>query len=434
MDIWVQYIIGIIIITFTNIYAWIKILNKNIELKLVKKLLLFLLMATITLFNYLYNSQFIRITTITFIMAIFIKILFNEKIKQSLLCSIVSQSLYMLAEIIFAFSLIIIFKVNPDDFVSLYFGKLITNSAISVIVFLLSQIKIIRKLYNFLSTITEKINQKLIVILLIILMIATNVFAGIVYYDFNYTYIMLFNIALTIICFIIIINSFYNKNKYIKTYDKYNTTLYNLKEYEKILDKYRIKNHENKNQLLTLKGLVSSNKEAESYIDNIINNKFQDDEKIMKEVSKIPQGGLRGLIYSKILAMKNLKIDYNLTVSKNLKITDLIKLEDKLLLDICQIIGVYLDNAIEAVKEIKEKYINIDMYSENENIIISVTNNYNNQIDIERMEQKGYTTKGEGHGYGLAITKDIISKNNKLSNEKRINKKMFSQLLIIKIN
>ena len=232
----------------------------------------------------------------------------------------------------------------------------------------------------------------------------------------------------------IVIYSFKTQNNYIKVYDKYNTTLNSLKEYEDILDRYKISNHENKNQLLTIRNMLpKTDKKIISYIDKIIENKLKDNEKAMAEACKIPAGGLRGLIYSKILVMKNSKINYILQISKTVKTVDLINLDDSLMLDICKVIGVYIDNAIEEVKKLKRKYINIEIYLEEKDLIISVSNNYVGMINLDKLEEKGYTSKGKDHGYGLSLTKEIIDSNKKLSNRKVITKDSFSQILKIKM-
>ena len=302
-------------------------------------------------------------------------------------------------------------------------GKFLTNLIISLIAMFLVQFKFINKFYNVLVKITEKIKTKVLITFLFLLMIAANVYAGVMYYSFNFMYIMVFNVSLTIVCFMIIVNSFKTKNKYIKVYDKYNTTLNSLKEYEDMLDKYRVSNHENKNQLLTIRNMVpKTNRKVISYIDQIVENKLKDSEKIMLEVSKIPAGGLRGLIYSKLLLMNESKISYDLNISKDLKTVDLININESLMLDICKIIGVYIDNAIQEVKKLNKKYILMELYMYNEQLVIRIANNYKGIIEIDKIESKGYTTKGENHGYGLTLAKQIIDNNSKLSNTKEINK------------
>ena len=73
------------------------------------------------------------------------------------------------------------------------------------------------------------------------------------------------------------------------------------------------------------------------------------------------------------------------------------------------------------------------MYLEKEYLVFEILNNYEGKIELEKLEQTGYTTKGQGHGYGLSLTRKIIDNNKKLKNEKRLSKETFTQILKIKM-
>ncbi|MCI8545594.1 MAG: GHKL domain-containing protein, partial [Bacilli bacterium] len=226
-----------------------------------------------------------------------------------------------------------------------------------------------------------------------------------------------------------------NRNNYLKVFDKYNTTLSNLKEYEDILNQYRVSNHENKNQLLTIRNMVKNKeKNITDYIDKIVENQLKDNEHLMGQTTVIPEGGLRGLVYSKMLLMKEQNIDFDLSVDKAIRTVQLIGLGDNTVLDICKIIGVFLDNAIEAVSSLNEKFIDLEMSIENKKLYISVSNNYEGTIPMEEIENHGYTTKGEGHGYGLSLVKKLVDENPLLKNEKGVSSEEFMQRLIVDVS
>ena len=428
----VQNVLGVIVITFSNVFIWVKLLSKRPNFKKLETYIILILMSITTVVNYFYTNQFLRILIITILMIIFLKFLLKDNLKNTAFAVIISQMIYMVSEMIFAFGLICIFNVNPDEFVELFFGKFLTNFIISLIAICISQFKFVKKIYNLLLNITDKIKVIHLMIMLLVAMLIANIYAGIIYYDYSFIYIMIFNTLLTVLFFILVINSFYNRNKYIKAHDKYNTTLSSLKEYEDILNKYRILNHENKNQLLTIRNM-SKNKKIHNYIDQLIDNKIKDDEKLLYEVAIIPQGGLRGVIYSKMLFMKTKNINYELYVDKEIRTADLINFDDGLMLDVCKIIGVYIDNAIEAVENLEDKYVEIDLYIEDHSLNISISNNYYGKINLNKINQIGYTTKGTGHGYGLPLVNQIIEKNKKLSNNTNINSNVFTQILKIKM-
>ena len=56
-----------------------------------------------------------------------------------------------------------------------------------------------------------------------------------------------------------------------------------------------------------------------------------------------------------------------------------------------------------------------------------------NKIELNKLDQKGYTTKGFGHGYGLCLVKKILENNKRLINERKISKELFVQMLKIKM-
>ena len=152
----------------------------------------------------------------------------------------------------------------------------------------------------------------------------------------------------------------------------------------------------------------------------------------MFKVNVIPTGGLRATIYSEILKIKENNINYSLNIDKKLKTIALIELDERTIIDICKILGVFIDNAIEEVVKFKKGNISIDIYVENSYINIKVSNNYKSKIEVDKIFESGYTTKGEGHGFGLSMVKKIIDVNNLLKIETELNQKNFSQILIIK--
>lgn len=435
MDKLIQLLISGVIITISNVYISGKLLNKKANFKNYLTYIIISLMYLSTVLNYMYNNQYIRILTIAILMALFIKILYNEKVNKSLISSIVLQLIYMISEIIFALIITFVFDMNSNDIINNQFGTVLANFVISSISIVVVNIKYVNVFYQFLIKITCKIKNTQIIAAAIFISIIANVLAMINYYKVEFVYLLIFNAFMTLGCFGIVVYSLKTKNSYIEVNNKYSTTLNSLKEYEDILNKYRVSNHENKNQLLTIRNMLpKEDKKIISYIDKILENKHKDSDKAMRKTAVIPAGGLRGLIYSKVLVMDERKIHYDLDFSSSIKTVDLInKIDESTMLDICTVIGVYVDNAIDEVTNLKDKNICIEMYLDDNDLIIAISNNYAHKIDLDKLEEKGYTTKEKGHGYGLPLTREIINNNNRLKNEKRISKEIFTQVLKIKM-
>lgn len=116
---------------------------------------------------------------------------------------------------------------------------------------------------------------------------------------------------------------------------------------------------------------------------------------------------------------------YFLAQSKNINMnieimTDLSNI-DKYSYEICKILAILLDNAIEAATVCENGFINLrivnDAKSPRKDIIVE--NTYSNKnVNLEDLFVKGYTSKEEnrqGHGIGLWTVRKILNKNNNLN-------------------
>ena len=89
--------------------------------------------------------------------------------------------------------------------------------------------------------------------------------------------------------------------------------------------------------------------------------------------------------------------------------------------EFCRILGILLDNAIEAAKECEEKVINVRFIKDfkvNRKLVI-IENSYKKvDLDIEKIFEKGYSTKKEekdNHGLGLWTVRKILNQTDNLS-------------------
>ena len=205
-------------------------------------------------------------------------------------------------------------------------------------------------------------------------------------------------------------------------------------KYEKVVEEKSKNQHEYKNQLVMLKSMISkSNKKAINYIESLYDDS-KDDENIelLKKLKYLPSGGLKGLIYYKIEEMQENDIKVFVDISSQLKNIKINKKIDKNLKEISKVIGVYMDNAMEATINSKEKFIIVEVYLNNEELVFSLSNTYSNKLDLSIIDQEGYTTKGDGKGYGLSLVKDIITHNRELRQEKELNGIYYTQRLYMK--
>ncbi len=116
-----------------------------------------------------------------------------------------------------------------------------------------------------------------------------------------------------------------------------------------------------------------------------------------------PRTAVYTLLNAKLQLAQDLDIGYS--VLDIARLAD-VKMDD---FDFCRILGCTLDNAIEAATISGEKRIRIQVEQPNRlSIILSITNSADDDVDISRLFEPGFTTK-EGHeGQGMPSVKRIM--------------------------
>ena len=77
--------------------------------------------------------------------------------------------------------------------------------------------------------------------------------------------------------------------------------------------------------------------------------------------------------------------------------------------DLLRVLGILLDNAIEAAPA-QDGKVRVVLLQEEKELYLAVANNYDKTPDLAALTRKGYTTKGDGHGTGLSSYRRIIAR------------------------
>lgn len=136
--------------------------------------------------------------------------------------------------------------------------------------------------------------------------------------------------------------------------------------------------------------------------------------------------GIYNLLTSKYHEAESKDIKMNMTF-----LLDLNTLKMKIY-EFTRILGILLDNAIEASNECNEKIINVTFRNDSKNNrqIIIIENTYQNKdIDTDKIFEKGMSEKENHTGLGLWEVRKIIKKNNNSNLFTSKTDKFFSQQL-----
>lgn len=153
-------------------------------------------------------------------------------------------------------------KIEGNDFLVLYAGTIIGNFTIGLNSILLVNLKIFKKITDKVTDVISNINKNILIIVLGILIIIINFLLAIPYYKIKTAYIIVFNAITIVVYSFIVFKMFEEKSRYIKMNNKYNMTNTTLKELEQNVTRLKITNHENKNQLLTIRNMIKKVKIA----------------------------------------------------------------------------------------------------------------------------------------------------------------------------
>lgn len=384
---------------------------KNIEIKKTRKIIVFTLITLYLIFASFIPNQF-RFFGFMISTSFIICFIFEFNAIESIILSSIGLFISALSEIIITVLLSLIginLNLLSKNFIFNLFLNL-SNSLLSLL-FTNTFLKIIRKIYNIFIKNKKIIIYLLMIVVFVYLIIVKNaMFSG-----FQLESIINFIIFIIFFIFLFLVAIKEEKNESLKKINE-QTTKYIIK-YEKIITDQGKKTHEFKNQLMVIKGYAKSKSpKLMEYLDTVIDdtNKLESTY-LISQLNKFPDGGIKGLLYYKLCEMEDSKIKYSIYCEESAK-KKINRLKVTQMNDITKVLGVMLDNAIDATKKAKKKEINISLCSMKGNSCITVENTYSGKINKDRIGT-GYTTKGKGHGFGLQLTKDIINNNKYLKYE-----------------
>lgn len=402
--------------------------KKNIKLKNILILILFAILHTII---NLYLDSSIKTLAICLLYTMYFYIIFDKKVYKSIFSAVLYIILLVIPDLLTLTIITKILNMSKEYYRIHIAGSILGNIIISIIMIIMVCLlrKPIKKVVNYkLSS-----NMKIIMVSVLTLATITVFFYSLIsnYRQNNniFAYLLLIG-TLMIMLFYLIRQKMDNENMF----KKYDDLLTIMKNYESDIEEQRTINHESKNELLTIRSKLSeeNDKELCSYVDSIIGDKKSVKSAKFSKFKYLPSNGLKGFFYYKFIEAEKKGIKVSLNISKLVENSYLGDMKTKDFKDLTRIIGVYLDNAIEAASTSKDKKLGIEIYEVKGIIQIIISNTYDNAIEKDKVGNERYSTKGKNRGHGLLLVKRILNENNRITSETKITDSLYIQT--IKIN
>lgn len=404
--------------------------HKNIMIDVL--ILLGFILLNILVFKYTTGTIKTIITCLLY-SSLFFSI-FKIKLSKSIFTSIVYVILLVIPDLLILSTAIYILGISKEYYYSDFASSLLGNISVCLCLVIITYVlkKPLKKLINYnLST-----NKKIIVMSSITLVMLAIFFYNLIKtFEFNNNIITYLVIIVMLIC--ILLYLFKQKIENEKISKKYDELLDVMKSYESDIEEQRTLRHETKNEFATIKCKLQDkedNKTIIEYIDSVIGEKEKAGSTKYSKFKYLPSNGLKGFFYYKFIEAEKKGINVSINISKQIENSFLKDIETKDFKDLARIIGVYLDNAIEASSTSEDKKLGIEMYLIKEKIEIIITNTFNNEINLDKIGKESFSTKGKHRGHGLLLVNKILSENNMFEAKNEIRGNIYIQSLKIKDN
>lgn len=428
------FISSIFMVLTTYIFGYI-ISNKNYHsINKIKVLIILIISATIHTIVFMYLTGMAKTLILCLLYSLILKESFEFEYSKSIFFSIIFSLLMIIPDLITLGSVIYIFDISKEVCYSSLSGSLICN-AITCILYVLIMIvakNYLRKLNDFdIST-----NKKIIIISSLTLISLAIFFYNLIkVFEFSNGVIGYLIVIITLIYILFyLFKQRIDNDVILKRYDE---LLDIMKRYENDVEEQRTLIHETKNELMTIKcKIIDKEKEQVivKYIDNILGDKESANMSKYSKFKYLPSNGIKGFFYYKFIEAEKCQIKVSVNISEKIEKSFLGKLDTATFKDLVRIIGVYLDNAIEASSNSDDKQLGIEIYLLNNEVHIIISNTFSNNINTDKIGKERYSTKGKNRGHGLLLVKRILHESSKFKTQNKVIDNLYIQELTVMNN
>ena len=390
----------------------------------IKNFLIVLFSSNLIVINAMYGENLTRSFVILVISFFYVLNILKLDYLKSFSYMIISHIILGIYEVLLSIIVVYFNIVDLSTYDTNALLKAVFSLIVMSLVYITCNIPKVRKISKNISE-NRKLNKYVLILLSIFSIVLIIV-------DFKYSQtfskkVYLSNIIIILSLTVMLCLAIYNHIKVQREVEKTEILLNFMSKYEKLIDEHRVMRHELLNNLLVLKN-YKNKKESEDLLNELIDNYSNKGIKI-NNIYNLPSG-LKGMFYYKLYGLEDKNYDINIRVNK--KVSSLLKkISHNNYLDLNKIVGIVLDNAIEASDKTKNKLLIIDIYDEENNIVIDISNSFRGKIDINKINDKNYSSKGSNRGFGLYILNNIVKENSNISVDQSINNNIFNTKIVI---
>ena len=188
--------------------------------------------------------------------------------------------------------------------------------------------------------------------------------------------------------------------------------------------------HDYKNLLATLQlSLQQTSASQSSDTSNIIaqaQRSIQQAESGKDSLAAIESDPLRNLLYLKWSEATNSGIRLHIHTEGTIQ-----PLSNNAGFAVIRALGILIDNALEESIRINKTHFSVLLVASDRGLEASVVNDINDDFNLAKFAEPGFTTTGRGHGNGLTIINELIQQNKNIIIKKAVIKKQLKITLFI---
>ena len=419
-------------LTYLDVYIGMLFFTSvlNIETSKKQKLIYVIAYGTIASFiTFIVPTSYALFVNII-VWPLMVYFIFKTTLLKSLLSEVITLVITSVLEFVFANIFLQFFNITSEMIMTIPIYRLIVVLSIYLIMFLIAKLIHIFKLnIQIFDNMTFKTKVLLIINALLIVLVLAMQFYLLRFYSFSMpTFVTLISIIGLIAYFAVSLYSMINVSKLESTkidLENANNTIHSLTI---LHDQVRSFKHDFDNMVNSIGGYVV-NEDIEG-LKKYYNQLLEECQKTNNLYALSPAVINHPAIYH-LLATKYYEAD-----QKNIQINldvflDLNEIEERMkIYDFTRILGILLDNAIDAAVECEKKIINVTFRKEmsNDMIAVIIQNTYNNKdVNTETIYQKGVSSKENHSGLGLWKIRQILMHNNNLNLFTTKNDEFFTQ-------